>query len=89
MTDSSLEDANRYPYFYTTVPDDHFLNKVRQDLLEHFGWRRVGIFSAEDEYHVSVSTIHRAIIKLNCSMKILCINYTFSVNTLLYIATIN
>ena len=55
MTDPSLEDTSRYPYFYTTVPDDHFVNKMRQDLLEHFGWRRVGIFSVEDEYHVSVS----------------------------------
>ena len=82
MTDPSLEDTSKYPYFYTTVPDNHFLNKVRQDLLEHFGWRRVGIFSVEDEYHVSVSIIHRAIIKLNCSMKIFYLNYTFSVNTL-------
>ena len=55
VTDPSFEDTNRYPYFYTTVPDDHFINKVRQDLLEHFGWKRVGIFSVEDEYHVSVS----------------------------------
>ena len=58
MTDPSLEDTSRYPYFYTTVPDDHFINKVRQDLLEHFGWKRVGIFSVEDEYHVSVSTTY-------------------------------
>ena len=56
VTNPSLEDTSRYPYFYTTVPDDHFLNKVRQNLLEHFGWKRVGIFSVEDEYHVSVST---------------------------------
>ena len=55
MTDPSLEDTSRYPYFYTTVPDDHFINKVRQDLLKHFGWKRVGIFSVDDEYHVSVS----------------------------------
>ena len=55
MTDPSLEDTSRYPYFYYTVPDDRILNKVRQDLLEHFGWKRVGIFSVDDEYHVSVS----------------------------------
>ena len=67
MSDASLEDTNRYPYFYTTVPDDYFKNKVRQDLLEHFGWRRVGIFSVEDEYHVSVSAIHGAIIIVKVS----------------------
>ena len=55
VTDPSLEDISRYPYFYTTVLDDYFLNKVRRDLLEYFGWRRVGIFSVEDEYHVSIS----------------------------------
>ena len=57
ITDPSLEDTSRYPTFYTIVPDDHFLNKVRQELLEHFGWKRVGIFSVDDEYHVSVSTV--------------------------------
>ena len=67
MTDPSPEDTSRYPHFYTTVPDDHFLNKLRQDLLEHFGWRRVGIFSVEDEYHVSVSAIHWAIIIVKVS----------------------
>ena len=56
MTDPSLEDTSRYPNFYATVPDDHFLNKVRRELLEHFSWRRVGILSVEEEYYVSVST---------------------------------
>ena len=65
------QSPSRYPYFYTTVPDDHVLNKVRQDVLEHFGWRRVGIFSVEDEYHVSVSNninvLHRAVIIVKVS----------------------
>ena len=55
VTDPSLEDTSKYPYFYTTIPDDHFLNKVRQELLKQFNWKRVGIFSVDDEYHVSVS----------------------------------
>ena len=54
MTDPSLEDTSRYPYFYATVPTDYFINKMRRQLLRHFGWKEVAILSSNNENSVSV-----------------------------------
>ena len=64
MTDPSLEDTSRYPYFYATVPTDYFINKMRRQLLRFFDWKKVAVLSSYNENSVLVRNIVRGLLNL-------------------------
>jgi gamma-aminobutyric acid type B receptor len=55
VTDPVLQDTDKYPLLYATVPTDILLNKARVNLLKHFGWERVCIISSDLTHHISTS----------------------------------
>jgi gamma-aminobutyric acid type B receptor len=55
VTDPVLQDTDKYPLLYATVPTDILLNRARVKLLEHFRWERVCIISSDLTHHISTS----------------------------------
>ena len=55
VTDPVLQDTDKYPLLYATVPTDILLNRARVKLLEHFRWERVCIISSDLTHHISVN----------------------------------
>ena len=51
---AQLMDSNRYPYFYTTVPTDNFLSRVRLELLNDFQWTKVALLAIDERDYITV-----------------------------------
>ncbi|XP_040214403.1 vomeronasal type-2 receptor 26-like [Rana temporaria] len=48
-TDPSLTDRRLYPHVFRTVQNDHIHYLAVIELLKHFGWTWVGIFTTDDD----------------------------------------
>ncbi|XP_019850712.1 PREDICTED: gamma-aminobutyric acid type B receptor subunit 2-like isoform X1 [Amphimedon queenslandica] len=55
VTDSRLKDKARYPLLYSITPTDAFLNRLRSEVLRHFGWRKVAVFSSDSARDTKVA----------------------------------
>ncbi|XP_053312104.1 G-protein coupled receptor family C group 6 member A-like [Spea bombifrons] len=48
-TDYSLSDRRVYPHFFRALQNEHVHFFIISDLLKHFGWTWVGIFTSNDD----------------------------------------